>query len=85
MSPINSKESVDAFLWELWRKLRNNASEEKIQYVRGAIEMAWHLKAFSAEIRELWGRRIKTCPGHEDDLGSRDWCAFCGQMEKVEE
>lgn len=68
-------------LGDLWRGLRDDASQPNRVYIFGAITMAERLGALTAEQAELWRLRTTTCPGHDDE-GGRSWCAFCGVMEQ---
>lgn len=70
-------------LREAWRGLRNGANATDVAFVRGMVEMGFVVGALSNEQVELWLRRIKECPGHNDE-GWRDWCAYCGDMPAEE-
>ena len=73
-------EAADTFLREQWLSLRDGAGPAQVSFVMGAIHACAILVPFSPEHRELWERRIRTCPGHDDE-GGRSWCAFCGSMK----
>lgn len=70
------------FLGRLWLEMRDGAGPEAQAHANGAIDMAHALGALNDEQRELWQRRVRTsCPGHDDE-GGRDWCAYCGEMNR---
>ncbi len=71
-------------LMELWRNLRNDISDRQKVFVCGAISFAFSVGLLNLEQRELWQRRIETCPGHDDE-GGRYWCAYCGGLDKGED
>lgn len=66
-------------LHELWRNLRDGFAPHSLGYVLGFIDGLAVSGNLNAEQRELWKRRIETCPGHDDE-GGRSWCAYCGNM-----
>lgn len=72
-------DAVKAHLQELWEGLTTGADEEAMAYVRGAIHAFAAVGLLSKEHRELWERRIETCPGHG---GGQGWCAYCGKLER---
>lgn len=72
----------DAALMEMWRDLRDDARHAP--EVRACIYFAYEVDLLTLEQRELWLRRITTCPGHDDE-GGRAWCAYCGEMPKEAE
>lgn len=71
----------DAVLLEMWRDLRNDARPAPVAMVQACIMFAHHVDLLTLEQREMWLRRITTCPGHDDE-GGRSWCAYCGNMPK---
>jgi hypothetical protein len=62
-----------------WRDLRDDARGAPA--VRACIDFAWDVGLITMDERELWLRRITTCPGHDDE-GGRSWCAYCGDIPK---
>lgn len=72
----------DEALTEMWRDLRNDRRDTV--NVRACINFAYDIDALTLEQRELWLRRIPTCPGHDDE-GGRAWCAYCGDMPREAE
>lgn len=72
---ITAEEALTA----LWRDLRDDARQAPA--VRTCINFAWDVGLIAMVERELWLRRITTCPGHEDE-GGRAWCAYCGDMPR---
>lgn len=73
-------DGADTVLREIWKELRNDASERALAIALGAINMAGALHALTPDMVELWQHRIKSCPGHDDE-GSRVWCAYCGDIQ----
>jgi hypothetical protein len=71
--------TADETLTEMWRDLRNDARHAPA--VRVCINFAYDCDYLTLEQRELWLRRIATCPGHDDE-GGRSWCSYCGDMPK---
>lgn len=69
--------TTDEALTEMWRELRND--RRSTGFVRACINFAYDIEAMTLEQRELWLRRILTCPGHDDE-GGRSWCGYCGDM-----
>ena len=67
--------TLDSVLREMWLGARDTG----VDGIRGALYLAIQLGLLSEEMRELWLRRIKECPGHAD--GSRAWCAYCGDVD----
>ncbi len=74
-------DDVDTILKRLWHELRNFSDNSQVGFVQGAVYMSHWLGELDENMLELWLRRIKTCPGHDDE-GGRDWCAYCGKMNK---
>ena len=70
-------DALELALREMWKDARNCGCAR----VSGAIELAFSIGLLSADQRELWERRVLTCPGHDDE-GGRDWCAYCGDIPK---
>lgn len=71
---------ADELLQKLWRSFRNDASR-----VQGATECLGVFSlagAIAHETAELWARRFRECPGHDDE-GGRSWCAYCGDMPQA--
>ncbi len=68
----------DALLDE-WRALRDDA--RYYDCAAACVRLAHRVGLLTDEQRELWLRRLTTCPGHEDE-GGRQWCAFCGEMDE---
>jgi len=74
--------TADEFMRSLWLEMRDGAGLDAQATAKGAIAMAVATGAFSADQGELWERRVQTsCPGHDDE-GGRDWCAYCGEMNR---
>lgn len=71
--------TAEQALLEMWRDLRNDA--RRAPEVRACIFFGYKVDLLTLEQRELWLRRITTCPGHDDE-GGRAWCAYCGDMPK---
>ena len=67
----------DEALMENWRGLRDDARRKPV--VSALINFAYDVDLLTLEQRELWLRRLDTCPGHNDE-GGRAWCAYCGDM-----
>ncbi len=74
-------DAVEAELRKLWFAMRDNASSTTAGKVMACILFAWRIGCLTSDQRELWQRRITTCPGHDDE-GGRVWCAYCGDMPK---
>jgi hypothetical protein len=76
---------VESSIKELWKSLRNGIGDDTDPrhyaefYVSGYLDALHCVGLLSDEQRELWGHRIKSCPGHDDE-GGRRWCAYCGEM-----
>lgn len=66
---------------EMWLDLRNDARHAAIERAAACINFAYSCDLLTLEQRELWIRRITTCPGHDDE-GGRAWCAYCGDMPR---
>lgn len=64
-------------LMERWRWLRDDARRRG--EVAACVDFAYDAGLLTAEQRELWVRRLDSCPGHDDE-GGRSWCAYCGTM-----
>lgn len=64
---------------ERWLELRDDAGVGPMDAAKGAIVALAETGLLTVEQRELWERRILTCPGHDDEAGRR-WCAYCGDM-----
>ena len=74
--------SATDFMQALWLEMRDGAGPEAQFKAAGAIELARVVGLFSDDIAELWLRRVRhSCPGHDDE-GGRDWCAYCGEMNR---
>lgn len=73
---------IDGELHRWWLELRDDGT--KRDHVAASIEFAFRLRLLSEDSRELWLRRIATCPGHDDE-GGRSWCAYCGELEREED
>lgn len=71
----------DEAIKAMWRDLRDDARPSYVARVVACINFAWDVGLIAMDERELWLRRITTCPGHDDD-GGRAWCAYCGDMPK---
>ena len=63
-----------------WRGFRDGVLPHDVGRFLGAVAMLKHIGVFTSDHAELWERRIKTCPGHDDE-GGRVWCAYCGEMK----
>ena len=73
--------SPESALLEMWRDLRNDARPTSVALVQACIVFAHHVDLLTLEQRELWLRRIATCPGNDNE-GGRAWCAYCGETQK---
>lgn len=71
--------SAAEILNRMWRCLRNDASDPQMARLYGAISALHQIGALTSDEAELWLRRIKECPGHDDE-GGRVWCAYCGLL-----
>lgn len=69
----------EAWLHARWRDMRNDASALREWALRGSIGALHAAGVLDDKAKELWHRRIETCPGHETE-GGREWCAYCGRM-----
>lgn len=58
--------------------LRNDASDQAMDRMRGAIEAFRATSAINDAEAEGWLAMIERCPGHEC---SRVWCAYCGTID----
>lgn len=75
-------EAAREYLQAMWLDMRDGAGPEAQARAAGSVEMAHYLGALTAEQAELWLRRVRSsCPGHDDE-GGRDWCAYCGEMNR---
>lgn len=77
MTTDESKTAATLFLDREWRQLRNSCDREAVVRVQGAIDALGAAGVLSDTEHELWLRRIRECPGHDDE-GGRKWCAYCG-------
>lgn len=64
-------------LLDEWRECRNDARH--VPVVNAIVNFSYHAGLLTSQQRELWQRRIVTCPGHDDE-GGRAWCAYCGTL-----
>jgi len=71
-------------LQSAWLELRDGRETATVAFVKGAISALAGIAILTADEKELWLRRIETCPGH-DDAGGRDWCAYCGKLKHEED
>ncbi len=68
-------------LTERWRALRNGYAASSLSCIVAVVDFAFDMGFLTADERELWHRRIQTCPGHDDE-GGRVWCAYCGDLPR---
>lgn len=73
--------TADEYLTDVWRELRNDASPQKLEQAKSAAVALLAVGQLGVDQCELWVRRFKSCPGHEDE-GGRSWCAYCGAMNE---
>lgn len=72
-------EGTKAALLGTWRELRDDCGATAVAEARGAVYFARRAGLITEDEEELWHRRLRDCPGHDDE-GGRDWCAYCGHM-----
>lgn len=46
------------------------------------VLLAERIGLIARDQADIWRIALRSCPGHADDLGSRSWCAYCGDMKK---
>lgn len=80
MTDFSFSPALDA-LREMWLDLRDGCGTESMWAARSTIRFARKAGILAPDQEELWLRRIETCPGHDDE-GGRDWCAYCGTMNR---
>lgn len=68
---------VEDALLLVWCSLRDDASREQIACAERVASFAYDAGLLTCDQIELWVRRFKECPGHDDE-GGRSWCAYCG-------
>jgi hypothetical protein len=76
--------NADEYLRSVWLRLRDGAGPTSVAFANGAIHALLAIGSINQEKAELWTLRMEKCPGHEDDAGSRSWCAFCDEMTKLD-
>lgn len=72
---------VSEALFEVWRSIRNDYRTGHMVATE-VLTFAHNAGLLTSTQHELWSRRIKECPGHEDE-GGRDWCAYGCDMAKL--
>jgi hypothetical protein len=72
------------YLREQWIELRDGHGSS-LWRANGAVDGFLAIGSLNEEQAELWHLRFKgVCPGHDDE-GGRDWCAYCGEMNRTAE
>lgn len=66
-------------MMDVWRDLRDDASPMQLGCAGRVALFAYQAGLLTHEQLELWLRRFKECPGHDDE-GGRVWCAYCGDL-----
>lgn len=75
--------TVEDKLREFWDDRVGGIDQQTLSYERGYLAALQDAGVLTAEQRELWEHRFKTCPGHEGH-GGLNWCAYCGDVDPRE-
>jgi hypothetical protein len=70
---------IEGRLFELWDSRIDGITPTVKAYEQGYLDALSHTDQITDEHRELWERRLETCPGH-DGHGGLNWCAYCGNL-----
>lgn len=79
---------VDEILGRSWGELMNENTELAKAVVIGMISMARALDLLTELEMDGWVARIERCPDlaeFGEHIGGRDWCAFCGDIERQDD
>lgn len=81
--PSSRRELARQRMQSIWRDLRDHASSEPMRLATAVLDAFLAIELFTADEHDLWTRRLRACPGHDDE-GGRSWCAYCGDLERVQ-
>lgn len=81
------KPDVAILLDNVWRNLMDDADKEALARADGVVEGFMLVRHISEIEAEAWWARLRRCHDMETEgahIGGRQWCAYCGDVQKAE-